>query len=63
MYKYQSNCEWPAFTLPGQDDTSTDNHHTDVEAQEVCDLLEIEGFRGEGQIFPVRTWISEIEDQ
>lgn len=61
--KYQSNCQWPAFTLPGQDDLSTDRHATRGEASMVCQCLLADGFAGKGKIFPVKTWVTELKEK
>jgi hypothetical protein len=37
---------------------STDNHHSESEAVAVCKRLESEGFGGDGQYFPIKTWMT-----
>ena len=56
--KYKSCCQWPAGTLDGyENDISTDTHESIEGAKAVIDLLRKNGFGGDGQIFPVKTWI------
>jgi hypothetical protein len=38
-------------------ETTSDEHDTREQAQAVCDMLEREGFGGEGKMFPVKTWV------
>lgn len=57
---FTSNAEWPAGTIAGGCDISTDNHDTEAQAQGVCRGLMEKGFGGEGRIFPVRTWVEDL---
>ena len=58
---YQSNAEWPAGTITGKESQiSTDTHSTRQAAESVCRMLERDGFGGEGKIFPLRTWVSDL---
>ena len=61
-----SHAQWPEGHLGDGVDISTDTHHSLLEAESVCDRLTEYGFAEEGQIFPVKTWItignSETED-
>lgn len=56
--KYLSFAEWPEgtcrnrFGLP----ISQDTHETKEAAEGVCRLLEREGYSGQRQAFPIRTW-------
>ena len=59
--KYISNARWPRGTVAGYDDyISTDYHETFQQAEKVCEMLEDEGFGGDGKIFPVETWVSTL---
>ena len=58
--KYTSNAKWPRMdAYIGNSDVTSDEHDTKEQAQAVCDILEREGFGGEGKMFPVKTWVSE----
>ena len=52
--RWTSNAEWPKGTCPG--DQSIDFHDKRAQAQAICKRLEAEGFGGDRQVFPVRTW-------
>jgi len=62
MKVYTSNAKWPpeAKCWDSGENTTTDKHNTKEEAQGVCLLLELEGWGGEGKIFPLVTWVTEI---
>jgi hypothetical protein len=63
MFKYKSVAQWPEGTLNGyNDDISEDKHFEYDEAYYVARRLKQEGFGGEGKIFPIDTWVEEIED-
>jgi len=60
---YQSNALWPkgvCSTMWG-DDISTDTHSTKDAAVSVCFMLERDGFGGQRQHFPLRTWVSSVQ--
>ncbi len=59
--KYKSFAQWPAGTLGGYDnDVSSDEHYTEDEADNICLRLLYEGFGGDRQIFPIKTWVEPI---
>ena len=53
-----SNAEWPedVYTAPDGSHISVDGHDTEGQAKGVCGLLMVEGFGGDRQEFPVKTW-------
>lgn len=61
---FQSNALWPrqlrSVSSYG-DCISTDIHGTRESAQAVCSMLELHGFAADGEIFPLRTWVSEVQ--
>ena len=59
MY-YQSNAQWPKGQYPFGNDVSTDKHLSYQSAECVCAGLEKEGWGGEGKIFPIKTWVTEV---
>jgi len=63
MTEYYSNAEWPEGTYSNQygKPISSDNHRSLNNAFAVCKGLERDGFGGDGEVFPVRTWVSEEE--
>lgn len=61
MAVWQSNVLWPAgvcSTAYG-DNISTDTHMTRDAAMKVCRALHMDGFGGEGKVFPIVSWVSE----
>lgn len=62
--QFQSNALWPAGVCSSMygDNISTDTHATREEAEGVCRGLRREGFAGEGRHFPIRTWVSGVQD-
>lgn len=56
--KYRSYAEWPADVYADAygSHVSTDDHHTEEEAQSVCRMLMRHGFGGNGRR-PVRVWV------
>lgn len=62
--KFQSNVLWGPECYVGADGSgvSTDKHRTHAEAENVCDILEAEGFGCMGEYFPIRTWVTEIKN-
>lgn len=63
--KYQSNALWAAAEAlcvsPYGDNISTDTHDTFEQAIGVCKGLERHGFGGDGKVFPLRTWVSPVQ--
>lgn len=61
--RYQSNALWPAdvYTSMYGDHISTDTHDTIEQARGVCAGLERHGFGGNRQHFPLRTWVSAVQ--
>lgn len=59
--RYTSNAQWPLGTLAFNEDCTQDDHETKEQAQGVCDMLNKYGFGGDGDVFPIRTWVSEYE--
>lgn len=60
----QSNALWPAgvcHTKRGNN-ISTDTHETESQAQAVCNALYRDGFGGEGERYPIKTWVSDVQD-
>lgn len=62
--RFQSNALWPD-TLRGVsaygDCISTDTHDNPKAAYWACRGLEIHGFGGDGKVFPLRTWVSDVQ--
>ena len=60
--KFTSNALWPVksriFNEYGNNE-SKDYHYSKEVAQSVCDMLESHGCGGEGEIFPLKTWIGD----
>ncbi len=56
--KWRSYVEWPAevYTDAKGEHVSTDDHHTEAEAQSVCAMLMRYGVGGNGRR-PVRAWV------
>jgi len=64
---WQSNALWEsAAHLNGYDgvfgNISVDRHETKKRAEEVCQQLGQKGFRGREKNFPLRTWVSDIQN-
>lgn len=64
MRKYQSNAKWPNHVSGGitSDNVSTDTHHTYKAANAVCKALEENGLGGDGEVFPIETWVSNVDE-
>jgi hypothetical protein len=60
MKKWKSHAEWPEPNHGVQ--FSEDTHDTREQAQSVCDMLQREGLGGEGKVFPIQTWVTEIKE-
>lgn len=58
MNGFISKAHWP---MGGYVTTTEVKHATEPQAQAVCDLLEKEGYGGEGQLFPIKTEVLEDE--
>jgi len=56
---FTSNAEWPEGTISGTL-VSSDTHETRGLAQEVCRMMEGQGFGGDAEVFPVRTWVEVV---
>jgi len=63
MTEHYSNAEWPEGTYSNMygKPVSSDKNGSYNSAFQVCKGLEREGFGGDRQVFPVRTWVSEEE--
>lgn len=59
--KWHSNAEWDhKHGFPNN--VTTDTHQTKEQAEAVCRGLKLEGLGGERIHFPVRTWVSEVQE-
>ena len=60
---FQSNALWPKGVCSSMygDGISTDTHMTRAQAEAVCRALEREGFGGERKHFPLKTWVSPVQ--
>jgi hypothetical protein len=56
---FTSNALWPEGTCPFLDDVTTDTHHSEEAAEAVCTLLRLNGFGGNHDIYPIRTWVED----
>lgn len=59
--KWKSNATWPKGCFDGQNNRTDDTHDTMGQAEAICQLLEENGAGGERKVFPVSTWVSEID--
>jgi len=61
-FNFRSHARWPKEVYSGMDGSciSTDNHGTEEQAKIVCRRLELDGFGGDGQAFPIETWVTPI---
>ena len=59
MRKWTSNAEWSLDVHRGMkgDGITTDEHHSFDAAEAVCHALRHEGFGGQREHFPIRTWV------
>lgn len=55
MKKWKSFAKWPF-----NGSTTSDGHDTKDQAVAVCRMLEKDGWGGEGEYFPSKTWIEKI---
>ena len=64
---HRSHARWAegVYTSAKGDTISTDDHHSEAAAHAVCLRLQRDGFGGDGQFFPIETWVTPIpfEDQ
>jgi hypothetical protein len=61
-----SNAHWPVLnTMKNRPilEFSTDRHETKEQAEAVCTSLERDGLGGEGKVFPLKTWVSNVKDR
>ena len=60
---YQSNALWPDGVCSSKygDNISTDTHSTLEQSAGVCRALRREGFGGEGKVFPLCVWTSDVQ--
>jgi len=58
---YVSHAKWPKgpVNLGNTENESTDTHGSRAQAETVCRMLEENGFGGDHQIYPIRTWVTE----
>ena len=61
---WQSNVQWPleCYSGPEGKGITTDKHRSPESAQAVCDTLMREGFGCQGEWFPIKAWVSEVEE-
>ena len=59
----QSNALWPKGVCGGMygDNITTDVHPSEEHAHAVCDGLWCDGLGGERKIFPLKTWVSDVQ--
>lgn len=58
---FKSCAQWPDECCPAIGNYSDDTHGTREEAEAVCQRLHEHGFGGDGQFFPVRTWVEPLQ--
>lgn len=63
--EWQSNAQWPLECYRGADGKgiSTDTHRSAAGAEAVCRILEAEGFGGQGEYFPIKTWYHKVKEK
>lgn len=59
---FTSNAQWPEGTYPSGKDLTMADSHFEKDADRVCELLEKDGWGGEGKVFPIRTWVERVKD-
>jgi len=61
---WKSFAEWTPETYTNHCGThiSEDSHYDKGAALSVCRLLERDGFGGDNESYPVKTWVEEIKD-
>lgn len=63
MDKFKSCAEWPEEVRTGDiGNITTDQHESREAARAVCRALERDGFGGDGQHYPLRTWVEGPDD-
>lgn len=63
---FTSHAKWPTgagINLGNTENESTDTHGDRESAETVCRMLQERGFGGDGQMFPLRTWVTSDEDE
>ena len=63
--KYKSIALWPAnekLYLSSVNNQTEDTHDTESQAKCVCWRLEKDGFGGDRQIFPIKTWVEPVKE-
>ena len=62
--RFKSCAEWPEGVVSNSNgnNITKDEHRSRKEAEAVVRLLEKEGFGGDGEVFPKRTWVECSED-
>ena len=60
---FQSNALWPEGVCYSKygDNITTDEHDNEQQAKAVCELLCIGGYGGELKHFPLKTWVSPVQ--
>jgi len=63
-HEWQSNAQWPKECYVGMygDSVSTDTHRDLAGAIAVCVALEKEGFGGDSEYYPIKTWWNKVGD-
>lgn len=61
---WTSNAQWPEGSICQRraNDKTTDFHDTEAQARAVCRMLERDGLGGEGNVFPLRTWVEDTSN-
>ena len=64
-YTHVSCAQWPdaGYTAPDGTHISTADHFSEAAARAACALLEGEGFDGEGNLYPLNTWVEGFNDK
>ena len=58
--KWKSCAIWPKDCCPSIGNRSSDEHESRTQASCVCNILERNGFGGDGVYFPIYTWVEPI---
>jgi hypothetical protein len=62
--QFSSNAEWPDCIKLGRvPNVSTDTHKSEEMAQAICNRLEQTGFGGDGEVFPIKTWVERVKHE
>ena len=61
--RFISHAQWPKGSIVQKraNDCTCDWHFTYASAKAVCNMLERDGLGGEGNIFPIKTWIEDTK--